>query len=213
MKNQNFSEDTLTLSWEICPKEYKKSLISFWWKMIPIFLSFSSWIAFQVMIKESTGFSFLIIFTAVFGLLIPLFVILINKYSKEEDRVYKIFKDGIFVKKGSKEKNYSWEDFDSFYEYSWFYEHDDKVKWRSEREHFQAKETRENVSNAMKEILGKIYYLEKKRYKKFFLKKEYVVIRTLPNNFERVEEELRKELNKGKWLPKKETGFVITEFK
>jgi hypothetical protein len=213
MKNQNFSEDTLILSWEICPKEYKKNLIWFWWKTIPTFLFFSFVIAFQVMIETSTGFSPLIIFTLIFGLLLPLSIILINKYSKEEDRVYKIFKDGIFVKKGSKEKNYSWKDFDSFYKYSWIYEHDDKVKWRPGREHLQVKKTRENVSNVMKETLGKIYYLEKKRHKKFSLKKEYVVIRTLSDNFERVEEELGKELNKGKWLPRKEIGFVTTEFK
>lgn len=64
----------------------------------------------------------------------------------------------------------------------------------------------------MEETLGKIFYLEKMRRKRFSIIKKYVVIRTLPDNYFQIEKEIEKKLNKGKWLPEKEIGLVFKEF-
>lgn len=82
--------------------------------MIPFFITAFSFIGFYSQIEGSFfSFSFFLGFIF-FGLLVPLIIILIKKMSKEEERVYKIFDDGIFIKKGNKEKKYLWENFSFF---------------------------------------------------------------------------------------------------
>jgi hypothetical protein len=145
------------------------------------------------------------------GILIALYVFTLV-FAKFKSRKFQINEAGIIVSKGTKEKTYSWNNFEYFFTHS-------VIVNRNIRE---VKDTRARItandmiaaSDQLTEINGKTFYLKKNKqnfWDKFV--KTFVVIYTKPDNSAEVEQTL------SEYLPHKpmdnatEAGLVKYEFK
>lgn len=195
--------DKIIFEWEITSQEAKNRTL----QSIPVVVSVLSGLALIVAIKERSWTVF-----AVFVVLMIVFYFLALAFSKFKARKFQIGDSGIYISKGSKQKTYTWDDFEYFFTYSLVIN-----KNLSGVRNLRTKAMSQEIINTqdkLANINGEAYFLKKKQ-KTFLdkLVKTFVVVYSEPDNSTQVEEALATHLPHRPFEISTEAGITRYEFK
>lgn len=190
------------LNWEITSKEAKSRTL----QSIPLVVNVLFGFA-VIMAIQAKSWTVLFVFVAI----VTIYYFFTFIFGKFKQKIYKITETGIAISKGSKQKTYSWNDFECFYTHSLIINHKAQARDFNTR---VATQDLINTSGRLSEVNGKTYYLKKKKqafWDKFV--KTFVVVRSEPENSKQVEETLATYLTHETFNNHTELGMTKYEFK
>jgi hypothetical protein len=203
---------TEILSWEISPSErrdsVKKTILKAWLALIglavfSIFYYVSNFLSWTLRDGVDTAIANAVYVIIGVMLSIWLFFIL-NKFIPYKTRLYHLDNSGITVSKDRLKKNFSWNQFESFYPYRSYQDYTGRA----------GESIKKELLTAGKHIEGKIFYLKKKPtglLSMFY--KTFLVIYSEPDNEKAVLKFLNTYLSEKKMSPGTDLGLVFYHFK
>ena len=195
--------EKLSLQWDMTQQEAKSRTL----QSIPVVANVLAGLALILAIKEK---SWMIFF--VFVGILAMFYIYAFVFARFKERKFQLSETGIIISKGTRQKIYSWDEFDCFYTHTFVVNRNAK-----QVRDFRIRAAVQDIistSNQLTEISGKTYYLKKKKlsfWDKFF--KTFVVVYSEPDNSGQVEQVLAAYLPHQPLEMSTETGMVKYEFK
>ncbi|MCL5666478.1 MAG: sugar porter family MFS transporter [Patescibacteria group bacterium] len=192
-----------TLQWDITPQEAKSRTL----QSIPVVANVLAGLALILAIKEKSWRIFFI-----FAGIVIAFYIFTLVFAKFKPRKFQISQSGITISKGTKQKTYSWDEFDCFYTHSLVINRNTKGV-RNFRTHAAVQDII-TTNDRLVEISGNTYYLKKKK-RTFWDKivKTFVVVYSEPDNSGQVEQAISTYLSHQPLEMSTEAGMIKYEFK